>query len=62
MAAIIPKPSGGERTVLLITRLQRIWMRMHINASAKWCAEQAKFWDNAVAGSPALRPAILQLL
>eukprot|EP00973_Karenia_brevis_P053327 7411520-Karenia_brevis.AAC.1 len=62
MATILPKPNGGERTVFLINMLQRIWMRMHKGVSKEWCAKHARFWDDAVAGSSALRAAVLQLL
>ena len=58
--AVIPKPQGGERLVALMHRLFRIYFRSRRSIISDWEAAQELWWDTALAGSSALKAALLR--
>ena len=60
--AMLGKPAGGERTAALIDFCIRLWCRCRRPMAAAWCEQWQGHWDRAVAGSSALRAALLRKL
>ena len=56
------KPRGGERTLALFCMFAWITTRLFRGQTRAWTAAKARHWDHAIAGSSALRSAVLQAL
>ena len=56
---LLGKPSGGQRTIALIAMLARLVTRVGRTRSRAWCKSVAGHWDQAIAGSSALRSHML---
>ena len=51
--------SAGDRSIGLLANIARWWARSREGVSKKWVQERRGHWDKAIAGSPALRVALL---
>ena len=61
LEVLLPKPQGGTRAVGLLPFVARVWLRMRkFTTTRRWSAEQARAYDDAIAGSSALRSAMVQ--
>ena len=60
LMAILPKPAGGERTVVLLSMLMRTWGRARRGEVRAWDRDHARFWDSAIQGNSALKAALLR--
>eukprot|EP00959_Pyramimonas_sp_CCMP1952_P108879 2276682-Pyramimonas_sp.AAC.1 len=58
--AAIPKEAGGCRVLGLVPMLQKVWSKIRSRASGEWSASLSAFWDTAIAGSSALRAALIR--
>ena len=60
MVVLAGKPKGDdERPLGLINNTVRLWTRTQRPSTRAWCAARAKHWDHPLAGSSALRSALL---
>jgi ribonuclease HI len=60
LMAVIPKPDGGERLVAMMSMVTRVFFRSMRWRIGEWEAARAGFWDDAIAGSSALRAAVMR--
>ena len=62
--ALLPKELPGDtRSIGLLQLLPRIWLCIRkLSDTRDWFKERASFYDHALAGSSALRSALLQAL
>ena len=58
--AMLAKPSSGERPIALEPLVLRVFLRQWRSYGQRWSAEKHGFWDDAVAGSSALRAGLLR--
>ena len=56
------KPAGGTRPIALMPMLYRLWTKIRKSELDHWCSIEKGPWDAAVAGSSALRSALLTML
>ena len=62
LVALKPKPTSGDRGIALIPWLIRLWTQLRDAPTRVWTSEHAGFWDQAVAGSSALKVALSRLV
>ena len=60
LVALLPKPAGGDRPIVLTASLYRLWSRLRKFLVSSWESEHRDFWDTAIKGSSALMAAILR--
>ena len=54
------KPSGDDRSIGILTMFCRVWCAARSEWPADWTRQRAGAWDTAVAGSSAIRVALLR--
>ncbi len=57
---LLPKSETADRPITLTQGLYRIWSVARRDQVSRWSSRKARHWDRAVAGSSALRAAILR--
>ena len=62
LIALKPKPTSGDRGITLIPWLIRLWTQLRDAPTREWTSKHAGFWDQAVAGSSALKVALSRLV
>ena len=62
LVALKPKPTSGDRGIALVPWLIRLWTQLRDAPTRVWTSEHAGFWDQAVAGSSALKVALSRLV
>ena len=62
LVVLIPKPAGGHRPIGLLSLIYSLWVKARRGYQREWDADNAGFWDAAVAGSSALRAALMRRL
>ena len=62
LIALKPKPTSGDRGIALIPWLIRLWTQLRDAPTREWTSKHAGFWDQAVAGSSALKVALSRLV
>ena len=60
IVSILRKRTGGDRAVGIIAWLIRTWAKARSPFTKEWARQAAGAWDSAVAGSSALREALLR--
>ncbi len=53
LMALLPKPTGGERTVCLQALWHVVWSSIRGTRIKQWDAQQAQHWDSAIRGASA---------
>ena len=62
LVCMLPKGADDERPIALISTLYRIWAKARKRCLTNWERVRSGVWDAAIAGSSALRAAILRAL
>ena len=60
LVTLTRKASGDDRAIGVVSTLARLWSSCRGQERAAWTREKAGWWDAAVAGSSALREALLR--
>ena len=59
---LLPKPSGGERAVVLQAMLMVLWSSARAVHVKTWDAAKGRHWDSALKGNSALKAALMRRL
>jgi len=59
---LLPKPTGGERPIVLSSTWYVLWSSVRSPRASAFEVDFVKFWDDAVKGSSALRAALMRKL
>ena len=62
LMALLPKPSGGERTVALQSLWHVVWSSIRGQKVRDWDSDRAQFWDSAIKGASAEQAGTLRKL
>ena len=62
LMSLIPKPTGGERTVALQSLWHVVWSSIRSSKVKEWDESRAQFWDSAMKGQSAERAGLLRKL
>ncbi|CAK0897887.1 unnamed protein product, partial [Prorocentrum cordatum] len=62
IAAVAPKPKGGDRILGLLPFLPKLWSKMRSADSLDWTVAMDEHWDTAIRGSSALQAALVRSL
>ena len=60
IVSLMQRPKPGDRSIGLLAGLVRWWSKMATLVAKFWTASMADHWNSAVAGSSALRQALLR--
>ena len=60
LVSLLRKPTVGDRAVALFSDLYRIWADIRTPYAESWVLHSAGIWDQAIAGSSAIRAALFR--